>query len=158
MIAYVRVVMDADCLIKLTKAGLKETVCESWRVEIPELVEQETVHQAPDLPDALQIGRNISVGRVRVKQTIGGGTRGEQEALSLFRSGAYDAIATDDARFVRELRAGAVPFAVPSVIVVRLQRDGHLSLEEAERALLDLRPFVNPDQHSAAWLMLSGRE
>lgn len=149
--------MDADCLIKLTKAGLKEAVCECWRVEIPGLVEHETVRQAPDLPDAVRIGRNIADGLVRVRRTAAGGTRGEEEVLSMFRSGAYDAIATDDARFIRELRSAGIPFAVPSVIVVKLQREGRLSTADAERALLDLRPFVSPDQHAAAWLMLSGR-
>lgn len=34
--------MDADCLIKLTKAGLKELVCEAWSVSIPALVLEET--------------------------------------------------------------------------------------------------------------------
>ncbi len=35
--------MDADCLIKLTKAGLKETVCQSDTVFIPAIVVREVV-------------------------------------------------------------------------------------------------------------------
>ncbi len=35
---YMKVIMDADCLIKLTKAGLKEEVCKTFDVTIPRLV------------------------------------------------------------------------------------------------------------------------
>ena len=45
--------MDADCLIKLAKAGVKECVCEAWLVSIPQTVRRETVEQAPELPDAV---------------------------------------------------------------------------------------------------------
>ena len=42
--------MDADCLIKLTKAGLKEPVCAVWNITIPELVRRETVERRPFFP------------------------------------------------------------------------------------------------------------
>ncbi len=149
--------MDSDCLIKLTKAGLKETVCGAWQVDIPELVEYETVRQAPDLPDARRIGRNIAANRLSVQPGKSGGERGEDEVLGLFHSGRYHAIASDDARFIRTLRVLGIPFAVPSVIVVHLWREGRLSRESAEHALRELRPYVNPDQYAAAVLMLSER-
>ena len=38
-----KLLMDADCLIKLTKAGLKETVCQSDTVFIPAIVVREVV-------------------------------------------------------------------------------------------------------------------
>lgn len=33
-----------------------------------------------------------------------------------------------------------------------------LQRDDIREALLALRPFVNPDQHAVAWLMLAGRE
>jgi hypothetical protein len=50
-----KVVMDSDCLIKLTKAGLKEQVCQAWEISIPLAVRRETVESAAALPDAVRI-------------------------------------------------------------------------------------------------------
>jgi hypothetical protein len=61
--------MDADCLIKLTKAGLKEQVCDAWEVVIPAVVRRETVEQAPRVPDATRIKQNIAAGRIAVEES-----------------------------------------------------------------------------------------
>jgi hypothetical protein len=33
--------MDSDCLIKLTKAGLKEYICQEYEITIPAVVKKE---------------------------------------------------------------------------------------------------------------------
>ena len=147
--------MDADCLIKLTKAGLKERVCAAWDVCIPVLVRRETADRAPSRPDAARIRQNIDGGRLRVLPGGGRGTRGEDEVLHHFDAQQFDAIATDDTRFVRRLRVLGVPYAVPAVVVVELRRAGLLTAPEAEHALDDLRPYISPDEHAAASLMLT---
>ena len=38
---YMNVVMDADCLIKLTKAQVKESVCSTFCIAIPSEVRRE---------------------------------------------------------------------------------------------------------------------
>lgn len=38
--------MDADCLVKLTKAGAKEAIVSAMEVHIPLLVKKETVDEA----------------------------------------------------------------------------------------------------------------
>ncbi|MEW6752396.1 MAG: hypothetical protein AB1505_15640 [Candidatus Latescibacterota bacterium] len=48
MSAGTRVAMDADCLIKLAKAGVKERICAAWQIAIPAAVRRETVDQAPE--------------------------------------------------------------------------------------------------------------
>lgn len=153
-----KIVMDADCLIKLTKTGLKERVCEAWQVTIPAMVRHETVEQAPALPDAIRIRENITAGRVSV---VGGGSRtkrGEEAVLQLYRAGGFDAVATDDARFIRVLRGLSIPYAVPAVVVVRLRQNGVLSKDEAGQALAALRPYISADEHAAAQLMLLSGE
>ena len=57
---YMKVIMDADCLIKLTKAGLKELVCKAFAVSIPRRVKEEVVDsgRAKDLPEIKQALRN----------------------------------------------------------------------------------------------------
>jgi rRNA-processing protein FCF1 len=148
--------MDADCLIKLTKAGLKEHVCEAWKVVIPAIVRRETVEQAPGLPDAARIKQNIAAGRIAVNEAHVRAAKGEEVVLHLYQGGGFDAVASDDARFIRQLRGLGVPYAVPAVIVVRLCREGILTADLALKALAELRPHIGPDQHAAALLMISG--
>jgi hypothetical protein len=38
--------MDADCLIKLTKAGLREPICRYEQIVIPAIVKREVVDAA----------------------------------------------------------------------------------------------------------------
>ena len=78
-----KIVMDADCLIKLTKAGLKERVCRAWTITIPASVRRETVDQAPELPDAMRIRQNIADGLVRVASGTREAGRGEEAVLAL---------------------------------------------------------------------------
>ena len=146
--------MDSDCLIKLAKAGLKERVCTAWEVSIPSAVRRETVEQAPGLPDARRIGENIAAGRLTVVGEDADPEKGEEAALMLYRSGGFDAVATDDARFIRYLRGLSVPFAVPSVLLVMLRQAGALSATEAAGALSALRPHISGEEHAAAYLML----
>jgi hypothetical protein len=143
-----RVVMDSDCLIKLTKAGLKEAVCAAWVVTVPERVRRETVDAAPARPDALRIGENVAAG-------LPTACRGEDAVLHLHRAGDFDAVATDDARFIRQLRGLGVPYVVPAVIVVGLHRAGLLSDADARDALQALRPHISPEEHAAAFLILT---
>ena len=152
------VIMDADCLIKLTKAGLKEAVCAAWSVSIPRAVRRETADQAPHMPDAVRIGRNIETGRIAVRDEGRSRRKGEEAALRLYESGGFDAVATDDARFIRRLRGLGVPYAVPGVIVVKMCRQGVMPLTRAVKGLTALRGHISAEQHAAAQLMLSGGE
>ena len=151
-----KLAMDADCLIKLTKAGLKERVCATWEVCIPATVRRETVEQAPTLPDAIRIRDNIVAGRLCVVKETAGARRGEDAVLRLYQAGGFDAVATDDARFIRILRGLGVPYAVPGVLVVKLRQAGALSTAEAGVGLAALRPHISPEEYAAAQLMLSG--
>jgi len=148
--------MDADCLIKLTKAGIKERVCGTWEVHIPALVCRETTSEAPRLPDAARIKNNISAGLITVASGGRRRAKGEAEALEMFQAGSFEAIATDDARFIQHLRGLDVPFAVPAVIVVKLHREGALTRAEAREALDALLPLISPEESAAAELMLTG--
>ena len=148
--------MDADCLIKLTKADLKERVCAAWSVTIPDLVRRETVDRASHLPDAVRIRDNVERKRIAVQEVAGVQAAGEEAALFLFRTGGFDVIGSDDARFIRRLRGLGVPFVVPAVVTVLLCRDGALTAEQAREALESLRPHVSPDQYATAQLLLPG--
>ena len=151
-----KLVMDSDCLIKLTKAGMKERVCAAWSIHIPSVVRRETTAEAPRLPDAVRIADNIRSGLVTVASGARKRGKGEDAALKLFQAGEFDAIATDDVRFIRRLRGLGIPFAVPAVIVVKLYFADVLSRAEADAALGALAPLISPDERAVAELMLKG--
>ena len=152
------VVMDADCLIKLTKAGLKERICAVWSITIPDLVQRETTEWAPHLPDAVRIRENVVKRRLSVKDVRDVQVKGEDAVLHLFREGGFDAVASDDARFVRRLRGLGVPFVVPAVVVVLLRKERVMSAQQAGEAVEELRPHISADQYASAQLLLSGGE
>ena len=55
-----KLLMDADCLIKLTKAGLKELVAKKDSVSIPEPVKREVVDagKKKQCSDAIAVEKN----------------------------------------------------------------------------------------------------
>ncbi|MBN1670113.1 MAG: hypothetical protein JXR37_03725 [Kiritimatiellae bacterium] len=148
--------MDSDSLIKITKAGLKETVCEAWEVTIPRSVQHECVKAARARPDAARIRKNIEATRLTVAPTSAARGKGEDAVLRLFETGAYDAVSSDDARFIRRLRALGIPFAVPGVMIARLREQKAISPGAANEALERLRPMISPEEYAAAALMLTG--
>lgn len=47
-----RLLLDADCLIKLIKSRLKELVCRNFSVAVSQAVREETTHNAHEHLDA----------------------------------------------------------------------------------------------------------
>lgn len=90
------------------------------------------------LLDAVRIGLNIAVGHLNVHGDCGDHLKGEDAVLQLYQGGGFDAIATDDARFIRRLRGLGIPFAVPAVIVVRLWQEVAIKTDQAHLALTAL--------------------
>jgi len=152
-----KVAMDADCLIKLTKAGLKERVCDAWQISIPQAVQRETVEQSPLLPDAVRIRTNLEAGRLDVAADKHRRKwKGEDAVLRLYQDGSFDAVATDDTRFIRQLRGLGVPYAVPAVILIKLWQSDIIADDQALWCLASLRPHISADEHAVAHLILTG--
>ncbi len=128
----------------------------AWAVSIPTLVVEETVVRSPQRPDAVLIEENISAGRLKVHDASKGHAKGENAVLSLFNSGGFNAVGTDDARFIRHLRGLGVPYALPAVILVKLCQEKYMSDQEALDALAALRPYISDDEHTVAYLILAG--
>ncbi|MBI4620763.1 MAG: hypothetical protein HY739_11475 [Desulfobacterales bacterium] len=104
--------MDADCLIKLTKAGIKEFVCHHYEIFIPDIVEKEVVDagKIKGYSDADLVARNIEAGIIKIAKGSLSYANGDQALIELFKGGEYDKVATDDAKLTRLLKLTAVPF------------------------------------------------
>lgn len=75
-------------------------MCAAWTVSIPVAVRRETVEQAPALPDATRIREHIAAGHLTVTAEGNTKVKGEDAVLELYWDGAFDAVATDDTRFI----------------------------------------------------------
>ena len=149
-----RVLMDADCLIKLTKAKLKEDVCMNFSVVIPYLVKQETVDNGGAHPDALIIKENIGKKLLSVSKASHCGTKGEDALFSIYKHGNFNAICSDDKKFIKKLRFFDVPYITPSVFIVILLKERILNIKEASEKLNALSPYISDDEFHTVKLVL----
>ena len=114
-----KIVMDSDALIKLTKSGAKELITENFDVTIPERIYEETVTEASAYPDAQEIDRNVEARRIEVKKTSRT-ERGEMAVLDLCKRGGYDLLVSDDNRFLKHLAADGIPYLTPPFLIIYL--------------------------------------
>ena len=99
--------MDADCLIKLTKAGLKDLIGSKNDILIPQIVQREIVDAGKEkkCPDAFIVEKNIEGGMIMIVENFSRCLKGDDALINLFQKEKYDAVATDDAKLTRLLRA-----------------------------------------------------
>jgi rRNA-processing protein FCF1 len=117
-----KLLMDADCLIKLTKAGLKELVVLNCDVFIPEPVKREVVDagKKKECPDAFAVEKNVESKLIAVIDAPPTVEKGDQALIASYKKEAHDAIATDDARLVHQLKSLNIPHILPGLILYRL--------------------------------------
>ena len=153
---YVRLLMDADCLIKLTKAGLKELVGTHDVIIIPEAVRKEVVEAGKDkgLADAALVEKNIQAKMVHIAKGSHSHGTGDEALIETFGAGGYDAVATDDRKLIRILKAADVAFVVPGIILYSLKERGLIRREMALRGLDQLADFISEDEYSTVRLLL----
>lgn len=152
-----KILMDADCLIKLTKAGLKEHIWQEEDVVIPVSVKREVVDagKMKGLPDADAIEKNINDGLISLaEELLLRGTKGDSALIENFRRGRYEAVATDDARLCRILRASGIPFILPASLIYSLCRKNIIPRETALTWLEELSNFISDDEYSTVKILL----
>jgi hypothetical protein len=151
-----RIVMDADALIKLTRAGAKEAMAAVFDVVLPEAVQRETTSDR--FPDGLLIAQNIQRGRLQVHvvrevpleaAVLPAG--GERDVFALHRSLGDPAarIVSDDRRLIKRLAMLSTPVWTPGVVLVALVERGGVSRAQARRWLEALRATVSADEYVA---------
>jgi len=126
-----KVILDADSLIKLTKAKAKEIVLKNMEAYIPPKVFEETVEipKEEGYPDAFLIADNLKKGLLAVEKieenkeaeamiTKLGIRGGEADVFRLYKSGDFDVVSSDDGKFLEMLDALNVPYITPSALVV----------------------------------------
>jgi len=155
-----KIVMDADCLIKLTKAGLKERICQTFSICIPSRVKEEVVDngKTKELPDAVIIDDNIARGRIEVVAVQGSKKSvGEQEAVALFQAGGFEAIGSDDKQFIRHLKLFGIPYLTPATCIAVMHKQGILKSVEALNSLDELAGYISESEYLTVKLFIEKR-
>ena len=141
--------IDADGLIKLHRAGVLTVVVSVFSCVIPQTVHHEVVTVGKERlyqdAEAIEwiLSDSVSILPVQVQEEPGLGLgAGELGLMSLLNSVRDAVVVSDDRRFLAELRARGVQFLTPAHVVVALARRGVLTGEEAREALDRLRPAI----------------
>jgi len=150
-----RLVMDFDSLIKLTKAGAKEIVLENIEVFIPPSVMNETTESKDRFPDAFKIHENINKGLLKVRNPPKssfikslGIKGGEAQVLMLHDSSS--AISSDDAKFLNILENLNIPYLTPASVIVFLLKKGAIKKDESRKILGNLKELVSDEEYHLA--------
>lgn len=146
-----KVVMDSDVLIKLTKAGSKEIIVGLLNVFIPKRVQEETVIESKSYPDANKIQENIDSGKIRVAGPSKH-DKGEIEALNLYGSGGFESIVSDDRKFLNHLERNNIPYLTSSSLIVYLLYANKISKEDTIKYIDSLKMHISRDQYLTARL------
>ena len=105
-------------------------------------------------PTTMMIKDNLGKGLLSLSGVETPDVKGEEAALAIFQSGGFDAVCSDDKRFVRRLRALGVPYIIPAVCVVLLLKQGKINLPDALEKLELLSPFISSDEyHTVKWAL-----
>ena len=158
-----KVILDADSLIKLTKAKAKEIVLKNMEAYIPPKVFEETVEipKEEGYPDAFLIDENLKKGLLAVekieenkeaevlitKLRIRGG---EADVFRLYKSGDFDVVSSDDGKFLEMLDGLNVPYITPSALIVFLFKKKVLSREDAESYINNLKEMISDEEYYLA--------
>lgn len=149
--------MDADCLIKLTKAQLKESICAAFDVAVPTKVRSEVLVNADAHPECTVVQRNLDSGAIAEVPDSKVHAKGEDALLAAYASGEYEAIASDDTRFVKRLRVLGTPYMTPAVLLLAMVKQSRLTVDDAEDALVKLSPMISDAEIAVVRLKLESR-
>jgi len=165
-----KVVMDSDCLIKLTKGGAKGIIAICINVTIPETVKRETVDEgrASGYPDPLEIDKNIKTEKIRVKpahvtteiRRIVETLRlkgGEVDVYSLFQKGGFTAIASDDQKFIRKMEEIEILCITPTALIIYTWKKNAISKERALELLEHIKSMVSDEEYIMSKLEIEKR-
>lgn len=151
-----KILVDSDCLIKLTKGGIKETICHHYEIFIPKMIKKEVVDtgKIKGHSDANLVEENIKAGIIRMAKEYSKHTKGDQALIEIFRNGKYDIIATDDIKLTRLLKATAMPFIFPGLLIYSLYRRKIMERRDVLSCLNRISTFISDDEYSAVRLLL----
>ena len=141
--------LDADGLIKLHRAGVLMHVVRAFACSVPLTVYEEVVtrgkarlHQDAEAIESVLADRVTVLAVERHENPEPGLGAGELGILSLLSQERGATVVSDDRRFLTALTREGAAFLTPADMIVVLVRRGILTRDEAREALDRLRPMI----------------
>jgi hypothetical protein len=158
-IIYVSFLIDSDALVKITKAGLKETFTSHLNLRMAPVVAKEVIEEGKRLghADAVEVERNLARKRLRLtpaprasdKASLFSG--GEADLVALYESGQYSAVISDDMHFLKRAIEFGIEVLTPTATLVLLVRNRKVSEKTACDRLAVLKSFVSSEEFTLAY-------
>ena len=152
-----RLLLDADALIKLNRAGVLLLIAETFECVIPDEVYREAVINGKKrgYPDAEEIDKVIEAGMevisvAPVPRRYAGLDAGESAVLSLVSREETQVVVSDDRQFVNLLSRAGIPYLVPAALIVAMAQQQILTKTGARDALDRMRPWIRDSSYMEA--------
>jgi hypothetical protein len=123
-------------------------------VNSPALNARQVVDDAEAYPDAKIIQNNIDTGLLATSKMHAYAEEGEEAVFRIFTQGKFDAVCSDDKRFIKRLKMFEIPYITPVVFVAILLKKGKITVKEARKKLDLLSPYVSEDEYNSVKLVL----
>lgn len=144
-------VLDSDGLIKLTKSSMIEELVKYRKCIITQEVFEEAVKKGKErfYEDAYVIEdliarKLLAVQKIKTTELVNLG-KGETSSLELYKKKKYNAIITDDRKFLKVLEEQNIPFIMPSDVIINLLKRRKITKKKAFSALEKIKPFIRKE-------------
>lgn len=150
----VRILLDTDASIKLTKISIIEIVASGFNVILTEQVYKEQViaGMKKNLPDAKRMEKLIQEGKIKVSEVLEKSFvenfrlgAGEKSVLDYYLVNDIDLIVSDDEAFLRLLDIYEIPFIPVAGVILMCAINGLISKEEGIKYLELLKPMIKEE-------------
>ncbi|MDK2831840.1 MAG: hypothetical protein PWQ63_1383 [Methanolobus sp.] len=152
-----RILLDADASIKLTKIGLIEILASEFSLILTDVVYDEHVNVGikNNYPDAMIMKGLVSQGAITVGRTDNeypsmnndfNLDRGEASLLNYYMQNEVDLMVSDDEKFLKALNELELPF-IPSASTILMCVNRNLISKEQGLEFLDSLKFMIKDEH-----------
>ena len=149
-----RILLDTDASIKLTKINLIEIVATEFDVILTEQVykEQVTAGLKKNLLDAKRMEKLVQEGKITVSKVIGKSSvensrlgAGEKSVLDYYLANDMDLIVSDDEVFLKMLDIYEIPFTPVAGVILMSVFNELINKEKAIKYLEMLKPMIKEE-------------
>ncbi len=154
-----RLIVDADAIIKLNRAGILAEMLRFHECVVPSLVYEEVAGEENTYADATSIGEllrataTIAPVEIPFDPVVPLGL-GEQGILSILEQFPNAIIVSDDRQFLNTIASLGLSCLAPAGVVVSMVQSRQIGLSRAYEALDLLRPVIRKQVYDAARALL----
>lgn len=150
-----KILLDADASIKLTKISIIETVASVFTVILTSEVyrEQVTAGLIRNFPDAKRMEQLVNEGKITVAKVDETSSvyenfrlgRGEKSVINYCLANDIDLIVSDDEAFLKVLDIYEIPFTPVAGVILMCVVHGLISKEKGLKYLESLKPIIKEE-------------